>query len=136
MVSGVHERRANGVLGAGHARLSRTTANDFIETAGRSLHTRDQQLPGHARSIGTLEFRHRATVAAQRDHQCFDTLAALGTAATGGVDTARLSGTNARGSLLYLAVGQRVAKANIHGRRVPRYGGNADRLPTGRLSYR
>jgi hypothetical protein len=58
-----------------------------------------------ARSIGALQLRHRTIAAAQKGHQRFDTLAALSTAATCGVDAARLGGAGGRSGLFYLVVG-------------------------------
>jgi hypothetical protein len=52
--------------------------------------------------------------APQQRHQRLNALAALSATATGGVDAAWLARAGGRGSLLHLAIGQRVAKADIH----------------------
>src|SRR4051794_22525591 len=65
-------------------------------------------------SVCALQLRHRAIRAAQKDQQCLDALAALSAATTGGVNAARLGGAGGRGGLRHLAVGQGVAKADIH----------------------
>jgi len=51
----------------------------------------------------------------QQCHHHVDALTALHAAATGGVDSAWLGGAGGRCGLFHLAVGQRVAEADIHG---------------------
>ena len=68
-------------------------------------------------SVCALKLRNRAIGAAQEGQQRLDALTALSAAATGDVNAARLGGAGGRGGLLHLAVGQGVAKADIHGGR-------------------
>ena len=56
-----------------------------------------------------------AVRAAQQGHQGLDALATLSAAATGGVDAARFDGAGRHSGLFHLAIGQRIAKTDIHG---------------------
>src|ERR1700744_6298058 len=85
-------------------------------------------------SVGALQFRQRAIHAPQQRYQRLDALAALGPATAGGVDAARLGGAGGFGGAQYLVVGQRIAKADIHGCRILAFGGDANRLLVGSLS--
>ena len=99
---------------------TRVSEEDLARPGGGALLSGGSRV---ARSIGALQLRHRTIAAAQKGHQRFDTLAALSTAATCGVDAARLGGAGGRSGLFYLVVGQRIAKANIHHCRVPAMAG-------------
>jgi hypothetical protein len=75
------------------------------------------------RSVGALQLRQSAIRAAQQRHQRLNALATLGATDTCGVDAARLGCAGGRSGLFHMAVGQRVAKANIHSSRFPAMAG-------------